>query len=355
MLTLPTLPALGLSVLSLAVGAAGALLGYLVNLPLYMLTGPAVLVSVLSLFGMRLGIAPLLRDIAFLFIGIGVGAGVNAEAAAAMLRWPLAFVALAIMLVLAMILCRTLLVNGFGFDQRSAVLASSPGHLSFVIALGETYGVNLTQVTVVQSVRVLMLTLTVPALAALMGLDLSQGMILDGNTLRAGYIAALVVLSLIAGWVLERLRVPAPLLIGAILVSSVGHLSDISPGILEPRITMACLVLMGTLIGSHFGGTRPAMLFRYAGSGVAITVLTTALSVGFAVPVSMFLDMPLPHVLVAFAPGGLETMIVMGAVLGANPGFVAACHVGRLLVLSALIPFVAARARDEPPPVSPNT
>ena len=83
--------------------------------------------------------------------------------------------------------------------------------------------------------------------------------------------------------------------------------------------------------------------------------MTTALSVGFAVPVSMFLDMPLPHVLVAFAPGGLETMIVMGAVLGANPGFVAACHVGRLLVLSALIPFVAARARDEPPPVSPNT
>ena len=48
-------------------------------------------------------------------------------------------------------------------------------------------------------------------------------------------------------------------------------------------------------------------------------------------------------------------MIVMGAALGANPGFVAACHVGRLLVLSVLIPFMAARAGDEPAPVSPNT
>ena len=65
-----------------------------------------------------------------------------------------------------------------------------------------------------------------------------------------------------------------------------------------------------------------------------------------ATPVAMFLDMPLTHVLVAFAPGGLETMIVMGAVLGANPGFVAACHVGRLLVLSVLVPVMAARARD---------
>ncbi len=345
MLTPPTLPALGLSLVSLAVGAAGAALGYLVHLPLYMLTGPAVLVSVLSLLGMRLGIAPLLRDIAFLFIGIGIGAGVNAEAAAAMLRWPLAFVALAVMLVIAMILCRVLLVKGFGFDRLSAVLASAPGHLSFVIALGETYGVNLTRVTVAQSVRVLLLTLTVPALVALMGLDMSQGMAPSGDILGVGYIAVLVVLSLISGWVLERLRVPAPLLIGAMLVSSIGHLSDLSPGVLEPKITLACLVLMGTLIGSRFSGTSPMTLFRYAGGGVAITALTTVLAIGFAVPVSMFLDMPLPHVLVAFAPGGLETMIVMGAVLGANPGFVAACHVGRLVILSILIPLMASRAR----------
>ena len=310
-----------------------------------MLTGPAVLVSVLSLLGMRLGIAQLLRDIAFLFIGIGIGAGVNAEAAAAMLRWPLAFVALAVMLVIAMILCRVLLVKGFVFDRISAVLASAPGHLSFVIALGETYGVNLTRVTVAQSVRVLLLTLTVPALAALMGLDMSQGMAPSGDILGAGYIAVLVVLSLITGWLLERLRVPAPLLIGAMLVSSIGHLSDLSPGVLEPKITLACLVLMGTLIGSRVSGTSPMTLFRYAGGGVAITALTTVLAIGFAVPVSMFLDMPLPHVLVAFAPGGLETMIVMGAVLGANPGFVAACHVGRLVVLSILSPVRASRAR----------
>lgn len=343
MFTPPTLPAFGYSLVSLAVGAIGAALGYVVNLPLYMLTGPALLVSVLSLFGLRLGIVPLLRDIAFLFIGIGIGAGVNADAAAAMLRWPLAFLALAVMLVVAMVLCRALLVRAFGFDQRSAVLASAPGHLSFVIALSETYGVNLTRVTVAQSVRVLLLTLTVPAIAALMGLDMTQGMTPSGEILGAGYIAVLVVLSLAAGWVLERLRVPAPLLIGAMLVSSVGHLSDLAPGVLEPKITMACLVTMGTLIGSRFGGTSPAMLFRYAGGGVAITALTTVLAVGFAVPVSMFLDMPLPHVLVAFAPGGLETMIVMGAVLGANPGFVAASHVGRLLILSVLIPMMAAR------------
>lgn len=346
MFTRPAFPALGLSLLSLGVGGVGAALGYVVSLPLYMLTGPAVLVSVLSLFGLRLEIVPFLRDIAFLFIGIGIGAGVNAEAAAAMLRWPLAFVALAAMLIVAMVLCRALLIKALGFDRRSAVLASAPGHLSFVIALGETYGVDLTRVTVAQSVRVLLLTLMVPAIAALMGLDMSQGLAPQGTVLGLGHIAILVVLAIVAGWLLEKLRVPAPLLIGAMLVSAAGHLSDLAPGVLEPKVTMACLVTMGTLIGSRFSGTSPAMMFRYAGGGVAITALTTVLAISFAVPVSMFLDMPLPHVLVAFAPGGLETMIVMGAVLGANPGFVAACHVGRLLVLSVLIPIMAARAGE---------
>jgi membrane AbrB-like protein len=315
-----------------------------VNLPLYVLTGPAVLVSVLSLLGLRLGIATFVRDIAFLFIGIGIGAGVNAEAAAAMLRWPLAFVALAIMLLLAMVLCQVVLTKGFGFDRLSAVLASAPGHLSFVLALGETYKVDLTRVSVTQSVRLLMLTLTVPVLAALMGVDLSQGITPDSEVMSWGYVAVLVALSVIVAWVLMRLRVPAPFLIGAMVVSSVGHLSDLSPGMLEPKVTFVCLILMGTLIGSRFSDTTPKMLLSFAGGGAATTVLTIVLAVGFSIPVAIFLDMPLPHVLVAFAPGGLETMIVMGAVLGANPGFVAACHVGRLLILSVLIPIMAVRA-----------
>lgn len=344
MLNVPSLSQLGVTFLSLALGCAGAALGGMVGLPLYMLTGPALAISVLSLMGMRLGIMPLVRDTTFLFIGIGIGSGVNAEAAAAIMRWPLAFVALAVMLVVAMVLCRIMLVRGFGFDARSAVLASAPGHLSFVLALGETYRVDLTRVSVVQSIRVLLLTVTVPAAAVLMGLDLDQGMVPRGTQLSLPHLGVLTVLAIAVGWVLARLRVPAPLLIGAMLVSSVGHLSALAPGVLEPKVTMACLVVMGTLIGSRFSGTSLSQILRFAGGGVAITALTTCLATLAALPIAMFLDMPLPHVLVAFAPGGLETMIVMGAVLGANPGFVAACHVGRLFVLSLLIPIMSARA-----------
>ena len=58
--------------------------------------------------------------------------------------------------------------------------------------------------------------------------------------------------------------------------------------------------------------------------------------------------MPLAHVLVAFAPGGLETMIAIGVVLGVIPGFVAACHIARLLVLSVYLPMMLARLGAAP-------
>ncbi len=54
--------------------------------------------------------------------------------------------------------------------------------------------------------------------------------------------------------------------------------------------------------------------------------------------------MPLAHILVAFAPGGFETMIAMGSVLGISPGFVAACHMMRLFILSAVLPLMLARS-----------
>ena len=47
--------------------------------------------------------------------------------------------------------------------------------------------------------------------------------------------------------------------------------------------------------------------------------------------------------LVAFAPGGLETMVAMGAVIGADAGFVAAAHIARLFMLTGLVPLFLGR------------
>ena len=86
-------------------------------------------------------------------------------------------------------------------------------------------------------------------------------------------------------------------------------------------------------------------LFRAAlGAGMAMTALAVVVAVVAAWPVAALLGMPLVQVVAAFAPGGLETMVAFGVAMGADPGFVAATHAVRLLVLVVLIPL-AARGR----------
>lgn len=334
-----------ISIYTLLIGATGAAIGYFLSFPVFILTGPAILITVLGLAGVPLRIADPLRDAAFLVIGIGIGAGVDAQAVTAALRWPLAFVALAAMLTAILLTCRAVLVRFLGYDSRSSILASSPGHLSYMLGLGAALDVDVALVAVVQSVRLLSLTLFVPFIAVFLGLRLDGAITQPGPYMGWVDIAVLIVISFVVGLLLKRLRVPAPLLIGGLLVSTIAHVSALSIGTMPPVIALPCFLIIGTLIGTRFSGVTLGMLRKGLLAGVLATLIAVSFALIAAWPVALFLNMPLAHVLVAFAPGGLETMMAMGVVLGANPGFVAACHVGRLFILTLLVPALLGMRR----------
>lgn len=336
------LPIAVVTIYTLLTGFAGAWIAKWLSFPVYILTGPAILISLISLFGVRFVLADVVRDGAFLVIGIGLGAGINEQALDSIMRWPLAFATLALLLLAILYAGRFLLVRFFGFDQRSAVLASSPGHLSYILGLGLSLKADLVSVSVVQSIRLLALTLLVPFVVVAFGVDLAGAILPKGPTMSYTHLAVLLVLSLVLGLVLKRFNVPAALLIGGLSVSAVAHGSELVPGVLAPNIALPFFTVMGTLIGTRFSGVTLVQLRAALGAGMALTLVSVVLSAIAAVPVAMLLGWPSGHVLVAFAPGGLETMVAMGGVLGANPGFVVACHVGRLFMLTFLVPLVLA-------------
>lgn len=76
-----------------------------------------------------------------------------------------------------------------------------------------------------------------------------------------------------------------------------------------------------------------------------MTVLVCAVSAAIALAVSSLLDVPLGAALIAFAPGGLETMAAMAVILNADPAYVGTHHILRLIFLSVLMPFVLSRAK----------
>lgn len=333
---------------SVAIGGAGAALAWVMSMPAPVLIGPAVLVSLAGLAGIRTGISPGFRDACFVVLGAGIGAGFSPDAGAAILRWPLAFVALALGLFATIELCSRVLHRGFGFDRRSAVLASAPGHLSFVMGLAADTQADVAKVAVVQSIRLLALTLIVPFAAMAMGVRSISVVSLGSEPMTWTALAILLIVGGLAGFGLRRFRVPAPFLLGGMLASGLTHVTGVFPGSVPNVLMVPAFMILGTLIGTRFSGMSPAQFLSSLLAGAAITTISALIAGLIAVPISVFLAFPLSHVLAAFAPGGLETMIAMGAALGANPGFLAACHIMRLLILTALIPLSLARARTSP-------
>lgn len=332
-----------ITLLTLLIGTTGAALAWAVSMPAAILIGPALALSVTSLSGVKTRIADPLRDSCFVVLGLGIGAGFDPDATAAILRWPLAFVVLGLGTFVTMALSTYALRRVFGFDGRSAVLAAAPGHLSFVLSIASEGKSDPGPIAVVQSLRLLLLTLIVPFLALLWGVQIPPTALPVNAPMGPVALFICLGLGLVAGLIFRRLSLPAPLLLGPMVVSGVAHMLDLAPGAVPPFLLVPGFIVLGSLIGTRFSG-MPFARFRAAlGAGFAITLIGSVIAVIGAVPVALSLAMPLPQVLTAFAPGGLETMIALGAALGASPGFVAACHIVRLLILTGLIPLALRR------------
>mgnify|MGYP001477758245 CR=1 FL=1 len=71
-----------------------------------------------------------------------------------------------------------------------------------------------------------------------------------------------------------------------------------------------------------------------------LTFLSISISGLAALIVHYFTEIPLSHIFIAFAPGGLETMVAMGGLVSAEPTYIASHHVSRLFFLAFLIPIL---------------
>jgi hypothetical protein len=255
-------------------------------------------------------------------------------------KWPLSFLVLAASIAVIMAVTAALLRRALNYDRVTAVLSSAPGHLSFVTSLGAETGGNLAAISIVQSIRLLCLTLFVPLVAAAGGFSGGpQAGLAPAGAMGLAALAAMLPACLAAGWALHWLK-----MIGAMLVSTLLHLTGIVEGAIPGWLAVPCFIAMGTMIGTRFSGVRPRDLARYAGAGLLATAIAVVIAGSAAALASRLTGIPLGPVLVAFAPGGVETMAAIALQVNADPAFVAAHHVMRLFILTALIPLFLGRS-----------
>lgn len=329
---------------TLLVGSAGAAAASYLAFPAPWLIGPAVAVMVVGLTGVKLVIPTYLRNACFLLVGVSMGASVTPEVFVAAKRWPISFVMVLVTVTILLYVAAWMLQHLFRLDRKTALLASSPGHLSFVLGLSTDIKADVPMIAVIQSVRVMALTLAVPPILSALGMA-TPGPLSVLPAMNPSILVAVVVAGFGLGLLFLRWKFPAALLLGGLAISATAHVTGLVAGQVHTAIMNPVYLVLGSMIGTRFSGVSlVAMRTAFIAGGVT-TVVVTILSAASAALVSWITGVPFNAALIAFAPGGLETMAAMAVMMHVDATYVGSHHVLRLIFLSFLMPWAMSRER----------
>ncbi|RAI03232.1 hypothetical protein DLJ53_01540 [Acuticoccus sediminis] len=328
---------------------AGAALCLVLGVPAGALIGSTLAVTAVALAKLGPRVPQTLRDTAFATIGVTLGSGVTPHLLSDLARFPLSLAALTVTIVIVMTVSGYILRRGFGIDRPTAILATSPGAMSYALSLSVSGGSarpDTQTVMTLQSLRLLLITIVLPPLIA--EIDATTGMPHPA-------VAAMPVLTLLpsillialafgVGILFGRIRVPAAFLLAGVVTSGIAHGVGLVEGRPSAILTFIGFSLAGAVIGERFGRLDRQTLRHLLLAGLISAGIAVGLSGVVSIGVAEVLGLPFGQVWVSFAPGGVEGMGAMALALGYDPVYVATHHIFRLLLLIAVLPVMLRRA-----------
>lgn len=330
----------GMATLIVALG--GAALAALFAMPAGPLIGALLAVAILCALGLKAQVSIIVRDCAYLVIGVSLGAGIDASVVGQLPQWSLSLSILAISLVMTMAVSSWLLMRSFGFDQDTAVLASSPGTMSNVLAMAAEGRGDATPVMILQLIRLGLLVTFIPPITTFIKLP-EITIETTRSTMPLLGLICLLALGLPLGRWLSSRGVPAACLLVGLVLSAGVHISGVINGAAPPWLIFAAFSATGAVIGMRIGVIPIKSAIRLLGAGITVVLAVMLISLCFAYIAHILTHLPVGMVLVAYAPGGVEAMAAIGIALGYDPAYIAAHHFARIFILIGLVPLFLKR------------
>jgi membrane AbrB-like protein len=330
---------------TLLIAAIGGTLFTLIGFPAGLIAGSVVAVAAAALIGRPMTVPLWLARVTFVLVGIALGAVVTPETLKGIAAWPISVAILAVAIGCMIAATTSYLRFVHGWDTLSALFGASPGSLAQTMGLAVEYGTDVRAVAVVQTMRVLLLTLGFPAGLALFGL-VAEGPLVFPAASQAFSLTELIILVVVsttAAVGLLWIRFPGGLLFGAMLASALLHGGGFLHAVLPSWVTTAAIVAVGAVAGARFANTSPRMLLSYMGAAIGSFAVAVTIAACFMLIAASLMTVRIADVVVAFAPGAQDTMMVLALALHLDPIYVGAHQLARFMIVSLSIPLIAKR------------
>ena len=230
-----------------------------------------------------------------------------------------------------------------GLDRPTASLGMVAGGASGIVAMADELGGDDRLVAFMQYLRVLVVTLLTPLLVPLVfGAHGGPGANADANLLGHldgwGLALGAGVAGSVAG---ERLRIPAPALLGPLLLTAALSLSGPTDGVaVPPLLREVAFSLIGLQIGLGFERDTVRQIARLALPVAASIALLLVACFALAWVLELTAGVSLLDAYLATTPGGLYAVLPIAYGSGADTTFVLAVQGLRLFAMVLAAPAV---------------
>jgi uncharacterized protein len=329
--------------LALGLGAAGGALAFWAKLPLAWMIGAMVVTTVAAIWGAPIAVPPMLRNCFVAVLGVMLGSSFKPDLVDRLGEWAVSLAGLTVYTSLSACLGYLFLKRLGGYGRTTAYFGAMPGGLAEMILVGSAMGGDSRVISLLHASRILFVVLALPfAFQFFFGYDPSRrgsaGVPLaEIAWTDLGILAACAV----AGAGLGRLaRFPAWQLIGPMLLSAAVHLAGWTKASPPAELIAVSQVVIGSTIGCRFAGTHLRFVARVLVWAAMLTLLLIAVSLLCALLVHLLTGLSTPHLVLAYAPGGLAEMSLVALALAFDPSFVATHHIVRIFLVIVLAPLV---------------
>ncbi|MDA8123863.1 MAG: AbrB family transcriptional regulator [Deltaproteobacteria bacterium] len=287
------------------------------------------------------------RDAALVVLGYSMGRTVNVETTRQILI-NLPWMAAATFLIGIFSLAIGYFIHRkAGISLASGIMGSMPGGMTQMIPLAEEMeDVDITIVTLIQLMRVLVVLFIVPFVATYgiehphAALPLTQASNVHFNLVA---ILPAILAATLGAWLAILLRFPLPYFLGPTFAIAALVLGGIPVPPVPPLLMTTALIFFGTHMGINISLER----LRGAGKVILFAIGCSVALVVFCYLVCLGLTLVTPASrLTAFlstAPGGMAEMGIVALTLGADVAFILAYQLFRLFCILFLSPLLLKR------------
>lgn len=338
-------------VFTLVVALLGGFLFSSLAIPVPWLLGPLILLLIGNLIKPEWFYWPKnIKAVGMVLIGYTIGLSLTNEAIQEIGRQLPYMFGMTTLLVLLSAIMAYFIAKLSKINYRTALLSSIPGGMTQIIVMAdELKSVNLTIVTVTQTIRLLLIVVGMPLLLMMMGQHEKVALVTNQTVHEATnwQTVVLLILCVVMSFFGKKIRFPTAFLLVPVLVTMIVQ----AIGVQTVELPNSFLQFAQLLIGMYIGlSMKPKELENKTKtislaivSGLLLFTVAMVLGVLFAKVNSL----DLPTALLSLAPGGMDQMGVIAHEIDAQLSMVAGYQIFRAFYIIFLVqPLLAYFLRE---------